>query len=251
MRHTLFIIFCTQFLFSACSQPEAGPDIFLLIGQSNMAGRGIMTSSDTVPLRNVLLLNDSNRFEPASHPLNRYSTIRKDLGMQGTGLGYEFGRLLSDTTGRTIGLIVNARGGTGINEWQKGGLYYSEAVKRTKAAMKQGNLKAIIWHQGSADQKHPEIYMGQLRKMITDFREDFEDPDLPVIVGQLGNWREISEPFNEMIIHVSDSISNTACVSTEGLTHNQNDTLHFDSASLIILGRRYAERVIEMVYRDK
>ncbi|TFH49284.1 MAG: sialate O-acetylesterase [Bacteroidia bacterium] len=251
MRHTLLIIRCSLFIFSACSRPEPVPDIFLLIGQSNMAGRGIMTSSDTIPLRNVLLFNDSNRFEPARHPLNRYSTIRKDLSLQGIGLGYEFGRYLSDTTGRTIGLVVNARGGTGISEWQKGCLYYSEAVKRTKAAMKQGNLKAVIWHQGSADQRHPESYTGQIRKMITDFREDLEDPDLPFIVGQLGNWREISEPFNEMLTHVPDSILNTAWVCTEGLSHNQDDSLHFDSASLNILGRRYAERVIELVYRRK
>ena len=248
MRQSFRLLAFISLIISGCGDNNKDLDIYLLIGQSNMAGRGYMTGADTNTLYEVLLFNSEDRFEPARHPLNRYSTIRKDLNLQGISLGYEFGRYLAEATGHTIGLVVNARGGTSIDEWQKGGLYYSEAVRRTREAMKQGTLKAILWNQGSADQRHPETYTGKLKVMITDIRNDLDDEDLPFVMGQLGSWRQISEPFNEMLLHVPDSIEYTACITTEGLEANYGDSLHFNASSLNILGRRYAECVLQMVY---
>lgn len=235
-------------IFLSCSGQEKDIDIYLLIGQSNMAGRGIMTDSDTIALENVLLFDDQDMFEPARHPLNRYSTIRKGIEMQGINLGYEFGRTLSDQTGKKIGLVVNARGGTSIKNWQKGDLYYEEAVKRARAAMEFGKLRAIIWHQGSADRNSTGIYLGLLKSMVEDLRSDLGAPDLPFIAGQLGCWRETSAQFNKMITHVADSVKFSGWVSAENLVHNPGDSLHFDAPSLNILGRRYAEKTLELVY---
>ena len=58
-------------------------DLYLLIGQSNMAGRGKMLPSDeTALIDGVWLLNADDEPEPAISPLNKYSTIRKELSMQ-------------------------------------------------------------------------------------------------------------------------------------------------------------------------
>ncbi len=48
-------------------------------------------------LQNVYLLNDKGNFEPAVNPLNRYSTVRKDLSMQRLGPAYGFAKEMTRT----------------------------------------------------------------------------------------------------------------------------------------------------------
>ena len=105
-------------------------DLYVCIGQSNMAGRATLTPEVMDTLRNVYLLNDKGNFEPAVNPLNRYSTVRKDLSMQRLGPAYGFAKEMARQTKRPVGLVVNARGGSSINSWLKGSKdgYYEEAL---------------------------------------------------------------------------------------------------------------------------
>ena len=122
-------------------------DLYVCIGQSNMAGRATLTPEVMDTLQNVYLLNDKGNFEPAVNPLNRYSTVRKDLSMQRLGPAYGFAKEMARQTKRPVGLVVNARGGSSINSWLKGSKdgYYEEALSRVRIAMKQGGvLKAIL-----------------------------------------------------------------------------------------------------------
>ena len=57
-------------------------DVYLLIGQSNMAGRGVMLPGDEAPIEGAWLLNAQDVPEPACAPMNRHSTIRKGVTMQ-------------------------------------------------------------------------------------------------------------------------------------------------------------------------
>ena len=105
-------------------------DLYVCIGQSNMAGRATLTPEVMDTLQNVYLLNDKGNFEPAVNPLNRYSTVRKDLSMQRLGPAYGFAKEMTRKTKRPLGLVVNARGGSSINSWLKGskdGYYEEEA----------------------------------------------------------------------------------------------------------------------------
>ena len=116
------------------SDSEKEYDLFLLIGQSNMAGRGTMLPEDTEkPIDGVWLLNDKGEIEPAVNPLNKYSSIRKDLSMQQINPGYGFAKKIHESTGRKILLVVNARGGSSISQWNpdsKNYNFYAEAVRR-------------------------------------------------------------------------------------------------------------------------
>ena len=96
-------------------------DLYLLIGQSNMAGRAPIEEPDRPALERVFLLNDQDGWEIATNPLNRYSTIRKVMAMQKLGLGYTFGRRLStELPDRIFGLVVNVRGGSSVDKWAEG-----------------------------------------------------------------------------------------------------------------------------------
>ena len=153
-------------------QPDDGYDIFLLIGQSNMAGRGHMIDGDEDVIgKNVFILDDNGEIVPARNPLNQYSSIRKDMSMQRICPGYGFAKKLSKKTKRKILLVVNARGGTTMDQWAKGSEegYYEEAVRRTRQAMKYGTLKAILWHQGCGDSRKSKVYMGTLSAFVSSF----------------------------------------------------------------------------------
>lgn len=229
-------------------------DLYVCIGQSNMAGRATLTPEVMDTLQNVYLLNEKGCFEPAVNPLNRYSTIRKDMSMQRLGPAYGFAKAMSRQVKRPVGLVVNARGGSSINSWLKGSKdgYYEETISRIRVAMQQGGvLKAILWHQGEADCSNPEAYKQKLISLIRDLREDLGMPDLPVIVGQISQWnwtkREAGTvPFNKMIKKVSSFIPNSDWVSSKGLGWYKDETdPHFNTEGQLLLGKRYAEKVLK------
>lgn len=231
-------------------------DLFLFIGQSNMAGRGYITDNYKDNIKNTYLLTPNGYMEPARNPLNKYSTIRKRLDLQGVGPAYSFAKAMTDKTGRPLGLVVNARGGSSINSWMKGAKdnYYDEALSRIRQAMKFGTLKAIIWHQGENDSNDPTTYMLKLQELIANLRKDLNDTKLPFIVGELAEWRMsgTSEAFNKMLRTVPKHIPYSYCVSSKELVPliNESDP-HFSADSQIILGRRYAEAAYNACYSGK
>ena len=235
-------------------------DVFLLIGQSNMAGRGIMVEGDeNVFDENVFILDGEGKVVPATNPLNQYSTIRKSMSMQQICPGFGFSKKLSQKTGRKILLVVNARGGTTISQWMKGAEdgYYDEAVRRTKEAMKYGELKAILWHQGCGDVRKADTYMESLTQFVANLRNDLGVGEVPFIAGELGQWRSHVKPFNNMLHTISRHIPNSGWISSKGgmpivtkKSNGQPDMKdpHFDRESQIILGERYAKKVLKMCY---
>ena len=221
--------------------PKAKLHIYLLIGQSNMAGRAKFSKEEEGAISGCFLLNSENRWEPAKNPLNRYSTIRKGLNMQKMNPGYYFARtMLAKKKDLSLGLVVNAKGGTKIEQWVKGTKFYKDAIKRTKEAQKTGTLKGILWHQGESNQKNPDGYLEKMKALITDLRKDLGVKDLPFVAGQVKDVPKI----NEQIAELPEAVKNTSYVSSEGLT--TQDRWHFDSKSMKIMGERYAEEMLKL-----
>ena len=215
--------------------PKQSPDVsFLLIGQSNMAGRAALADGDDKPLPNIMLLNEKHTWIPATNPLNRFASDRKKLSMQRIGPGDGFARRLNQALpGKQIGLIVNARGGSSINEWAKGKPLYDNTIKRVQAS-KSIRLAGIIWHQGESDRDDPN-YHDKLTRLIKNLRTDMNSPKLPFIAGQIyGNG-----PVNDVFSNLPKRIPHTGFASNKGLT--VFDNVHFDRQSQQTLGARYAD----------
>lgn len=223
------------------------PEIYLLIGQSNMAGRAEIETRDQDSLDNVLLFTglEAREWEKAANPLNKYSTVRKELSQQKLGPGYTFAREMVKTRGRKIGLVVNAKGGTSIDEWKQGGTLYNEAVKRAKTAMKSGPLKGILWHQGESDVSKSAEYPAKITELIRALRTDLGISDLPFIAGQLSEDRPERKVFNDMIVNLPSWLPNTGVVSSEGTA--TFDGTHFNSASQRLMGERYAAEMLKQL----
>ncbi len=236
-----------------------GPDesfhLYLLIGQSNMSGRGAVEAQDQEPPPRVFALNKANEWIPAVDP------IHFDKPTVGTGPGLTFGQTMADhDLSACIGLIPCAVGGTPITVWQRGGYYeqtgtypYDDAVARAKIAMQDGILKAILWHQGESDSDNEDsakLYGDRLATLINNLRTDLAAPDVPFIVATLGDFlpNEFTEVeiVNQILRRLPERIDHTACVDSAGLGH-KGDDVHFSAQAARELGRGYAEAVKKFV----
>ena len=225
---------------ASLSFAEGKMDLYLLIGQSNMAGRAPIAKEDEGVIERCFLLNGEDKFEPAKNPLNRYSTIRKGLNMQKMNPGYSFSKaMLKEDPKMTIGLVVNAKGGSSIKQWTRDSKFYKEALRRMEAAMKKGELKGVLWHQGETDHKDPE-YLAKLKELVENLRKDLKSLKLPYVAGQVNDAKEV----NDQIAKLSSELPHTGVVKSEGLT--AMDRWHFDAKSMKILGERYAEEMLKI-----
>lgn len=192
MKKVIFFLLALIMFYPVFAETLKDFDVYLMIGQSNMAGRGPLEAKDTTDvIEGVWLLNPDGEPEPAVAPLNKYSTIRKELSLQGYNPGCEFGRIMQKEKGRPILLVVNARGGSHIAEWQPDNSngYFKDAVSRTQKAMRYGKLKGILWNQGETDVlMRTWDYPEKFSLMISALRKELGSGAIPVVIGQVGRW---------------------------------------------------------------
>jgi hypothetical protein len=211
--------------------------VFLLIGQSNMAGRGRVEAVDLVPHPRVFSFAKDQRWTPAVDPI-----AFDKPGLAGVGPGCAFGRAVADAhSDWVVGLVPAAFGGTTLEEWQPGGRLYRDAVDRTRAALLGGaRLAAVLWLQGESETPQTaETYVARFSLMAASLRTDLNSRDVPIIVGELGRFVSVAPAMNPQLARLPAAIPNCGMVSSLGLT-DKGDSLHFDSASARELGRRYA-----------
>ena len=223
-------------------------DIYLLIGQSNMAGRAQIEDEHAGTIEGCFLLGSQGEWEPASNPLNRHSTIRKGIDLQRLNPGYGFARAMRKGNSEvSLGLVVNAKGGSKIEEWEKGTHFYDEALRRVREARKTGFLKGILWHQGEGNSQEPGSYLEKLKVLIADLRKDLDQENLPFVAGQLfyhPKTKPITKAINKEIARLLEVVPNTGYVSSEGLT--TFDNTHFDVPSTLVFGERYALEMLKL-----
>jgi hypothetical protein len=229
--------------------------LFLLVGQSNMAGRGQVTPEDQKPHPRVLMLDQAGQWVPAMDPMH----FDKPAAV-GVGPGRTFGLLLAEgQPDVTIGLIPCAVGGSPIDTWVPGAFDeptkthpWDDAMKRALPALKVGTLKGILWHQGESDSK-PTLapsYEGKLHALIERFRSVLGAPNAPFIAGQMGQFADSPWGADKILVDqahraLPQKVPFTAFVSAEGLQH-KGDKVHFDAESARELGRRYAKAFQEL-----
>lgn len=228
--------------------------IYLLLGQSNMAGRGEITEEYKQQSHSrVLALDKTGEWVAAAHPLH----FDKPK-VAGVGPGLCFGIKMAEADSRvTIGLVPCAVGGTSINSWVPGGYDpatkthpYDEALVRIKAAMKYGVVKGILWHQGESDAGNAQTYLPKLIAFITQLRREIDNEHLPFVAGELGSYKQSYSRINSEITKLPFVVSCTAVVTSEGLAH-KGDTTHFDSYSATLLGERFASEMLKLCSAKK
>ena len=221
----------------------------LMIGQSNMAGRGDIGDVPKINNNSCFMLRNG-RWQKMHEPINPDRPIFESKYKSGIGLAASFADDLNKSTDLPIGLIPCADGGTSIEEWQKGGLLFDHAVMQAKLAMRTSHLSGIIWHQGENNcisEESFEHYRERFIKFVADMRESLGMGDIPFVAGELS--RELApettfgdrpERFNALLHELEGVIPNFTVVSSLGLPM-RNDGLHFNAAGQRQLGHRYFE----------
>jgi len=226
--------------------------LFLLAGQSNMAGRGIL-SDPPEPDPDILMLTRDRTWTVARDPVH----FDKPEGA-GVGPGLSFARWLHGRRPEwKIGLVPTAVGGSPLAQWQPGAPLFEASMAQARAAAPAGHMEGIIWHQGENDSRFPDqaaTYSERLTRTIEAFREQLGLPELPFIAGELGPFLvdnlEPGFPALATVIRaISDlpgNVPHTAVASAEGLAH-KGDLVHLDTPSQIIFGQRYAEAFLGLM----
>lgn len=223
-------------------------EVFILAGQSNMSGRGVIESVDQVPLEGIFVLNQSGEVVPAIDPLH-YDEPKK----AGVGLGRSFAAGYREFHPESeILLVPTAFAGSPIESWRPGVRdpyakrnLYDDALARAEAAATHGTIRGILWHQGEAEFNYGRApyYEDRLRTLIAQFRNDLGQPSLPFVIGQLGTWLIAREQDYPLILASQKAVAaddaSVAWVSSEGLVAGP-DGVHFDAPSLREFGLRYA-----------
>jgi len=239
--------------------------LFLLAGQSNMAGRGVIEAEDQVVDPRIVFLKEDRVWRPARDPMHW-----DRLGFNGVGPALSFARALLPNlpADAVIGLIPAAQGSTPIAQWRKtydgantyyGGQYlYPHALSRALEAMQIGTLAGILWNQGENDHTTAELdgavaYRADLHRLIADLRADLGRPDLPFIAATLGPWRDGANALNGVYLNLPSEVPFTAVVNTLDpevaplLVNNPADLPHYLSPSYRLLGQMYAAQTLPLV----
>jgi hypothetical protein len=240
---------------TAPAADEAAPklDLYLLIGQSNMAGRGTVEKEDMTSHKRVLALNKDDLWVPAVEPLHF------DKPGAGVGPGLAFAKALAEADKDvSIGLVPCAAGGSPITVWKKDAFWgqtkskpYDETLRRMAVARKRGALKGILWHQGESDSTEAEakLYADRLTDLVARLRKDLEAPDVPVIVGGLSSplreKNEYARVVDQALRDFAKKDGHAAYVDSDKLTLKADNT-HFDAASAKEFGRRYAKALLAL-----
>ena len=232
-------------------QPGKEKHIYILMGQSNMAGRGEITERYAEQKHpRVMMFDQAGEWVAAKHPVH----FDKPK-VAGVGPGLAFGISMAEANPDvTIGLVPCAVGGTPIGKWAPGvhdkatdTHPYDDAEQRIRKAMETGKVKGIIWHQGEGDsnEKSAAVYLHNLQKLIQRVRELTGEPELPFVAGQLARYRDNYQWVNRELDKLEESVPHAAVVSSEGLWH-KGDGTHFDSPSASELGRRFAQGMLQL-----
>jgi hypothetical protein len=241
--------------------------IFLLMGQSNMAGFGCARSDDPWqpgdgdPLPGVLSLGGQctlksaiprgwTCWRPAAHPLHL------NQGSAAFSLALPFAtRLREEMPDRMIGLIPCAWGGAPIDSLGPGSPLYANAIRRARIAARSGTLAGVLWHQGESDadlESLAALHAGKLQALIRQLRIDLGSPSLPFLIGDLGGFGDENRKPDFVarrnlvragLRRVATEDPHAAFIESTGLPGV--DSVHFGRDALIEFGHRYAAAYLD------
>ncbi|MBP1039603.1 sialate O-acetylesterase [Vagococcus sp. BWB3-3] len=218
---------------------------FLMLGQSNMAGRGFVSQVPPIYNERIQMLRNG-RWQMMTEPINY------DRPVAGVSLASSFADAWSSAhQEEIIGLIPCAEGGSPIEDWQPEGALFQHAISQAKFAMKNSQLSGLLWHQGESNSMAGGTtdYYDKLLVIVKALRKELAAPDLPLIIGGLGNYLgEIGfgagckeyQTINDALQRFAFEQGNCYFVTAAELTSNP-DGIHLDAISQRRFGLRYFE----------
>jgi hypothetical protein len=225
--------------------------VFLLAGQSNMAGRGFVEPQDTVPHKRIFAIDADGKLMYAKEPLNLF-----EPSYVGLDCGLSFAKSLLKNIPSNIQVLIvhTAVGGSNIRQWIDDSTHRNVKLltnfkEKVAIAQHYGTIKGILWHQGESDatDKRIPLYNQHLQILFNEFRKYIGDDQLPILLGELGAFSKqptAFEAINTVIRNYPNQDPQSSFIYTSDLQH-KGDSLHFNSAGQRSMGERYAKAFAE------
>lgn len=217
---------------SGAENGEGPVQVFLLAGQSNMQGQGVVYMDHPQHYNGgtgnlVWSMKNSGSAERMKHLRHEDGSwvVRGDVEISfrnrgvvrkgGLTVGYtgyggdthigpelQFGHRMGDLFDEPVLLIKTAWGGKSLfkdfrppGSGGETGPFYHQMIGEIRDALsalgdREYRIAGFVWMQGWNDMISPEAvaeYPGNLVNLVQDLRREFMVPDLPVVVGELGN----------------------------------------------------------------
>lgn len=213
----------------------------------------------------IYLFGNDYRWRLASEPVdsayNQVDQVSLDrIAHFGPSMAFALASLDLDPQ-IVIGLIPCAKNSSVIGQWQRDlsdQTLYGSCLKRARAASPMGQISGILFFQGETDALDPVLYPGPERNpsdwsrlftaFVSDFRQDLNEPDLPVVFAQLSSNTAPQAYTNWDIVtkqQASIQLPMTAMITTDDLP--RQDGLHFTVESYRIIGQRFAQAYSDLV----
>ncbi|MEQ6119003.1 sialate O-acetylesterase [Reichenbachiella sp. MALMAid0571] len=229
--HTILIICLIILTIQSCNSKE-GKHLFILSGQSNMAG-----------------LKPEESFTPA---------IEKKFGKE------------------NVIIVKDALGGQPIRRWYKNWKplegnepgakpdLYDSLLTKVYAAIDKEKIASItfIWMQGERDakEKHGEVYQKSLIGLYDQLCNDLKSKEINFIIGRLSDFDMLGEKYPHWVmirdiqVKVAESNPRFEWIDTDDLNDGLNrngkeisNDLHMSAEGYITMGKRFAEKSIELI----
>lgn len=265
-----------SFVMFGSAQAAVDPNfyIFLCFGQSNMEGAARPEAEDLKSPGPRFLLMPAVDDAQRGRTMGKWCEAAAPLCRPNTGLTPAdwFGRTLIETLPENIrvGIIHVAIGGIRIEGfmpdqiaeyvktapgWMKGMLEaygnnpYERLVTLAKRAQQDGVIKGVLMHQGESNTGDPE-WAQKVQSVYDHLLGDLQlKPEkVPLLAGEVvqANGEGQCVAMNKQIDELPKTLHTAHVVSSTGCS-NGPDKLHFDAAGYRELGRRYGEKMLELM----
>ena len=273
-RIFLVIAFLALSVLRMCAAPDDNFYIFLCFGQSNMEGAARPEPQDLESVDDrfqmMAAVDDAQR----GRKMGEWYKALPPLCRENTGLtpvDY-FGRTLTENLPKNVrvGVITVAIGGIHIQGflndsikayvkrapgWMKPMLAaydnnpYGRLVALAKKAQQQGVIKGVLMHQGESNTGDPK-WAGMVQQVYDNLLGDLQlkPEEVPLLAGEVvqANGEGLCVAMNKQINELPQTLHTSQVISSKGCS-NGPDKLHFDAAGYRELGRRYGERMLELM----
>ena len=241
-------------------EPEPPLAVYLLAGQSNMDGVGLVTG---LPPSKQVASSDVSIFWSGRWAWQGLAPSSY-MGVQYFGPEVTMGhRLQSLRPEQPVALIKHAWGGTNLAQcWFPGesaedsakGDCYTDFMATVDAALtaleEEGvsyQIEGLAWMQGESDATYEpwaDAYEANLTHLIARIREDVVEPKLPIVMGRIDC--SVHCPYRDTVRTAQDAVAASdvavGIVETADLPQVA-DALHFDGSGMRTLGERFADQL--------
>ena len=224
-RHLLAALIAP--LLISASHADEGKHLFILSGQSNMAG-----------------LNPNVSFTPAVEKefgADKVIVVKSAQGGQPIRRWY---KAWKPAEGRAV-----------AGNFKPGDLY-DKMMSLVNPAIEGQKLASVtfVWMQGERDAKelHGEVYGASFAGLIKQLEADMERDDINFVIGRLSDMDMENKRYKHWVkvreeqVKVAEASKKGAWVDTDDLPMKK-DNLHYSAEGFKTMGQRFADKAIELI----